>query len=143
MQAFEAGEVDVLYQALPPSEISRLKETPEYEQYPGLGNFYYAFNVENIPDVKQRRAMSLAIPRQSIIDNIAQGGQRPSTGFTPEGHAGVRRDQPRLAVAAGRAGRRAGEAADERGREPEEEHHAVHERLAVRTRTSQSLSRPR
>ena len=88
VQAFEAGEVDVLYQALPPSEVSRLKETPEYEQYPGLGNFYYAFNVENIPDVKQRRAMSLAIPRQSIIDNIAQGGQRPSTGFTPEGMPG-------------------------------------------------------
>jgi len=88
VQAFEAGEVDVLYQALPPSEISRLKETPEYEQYPGLGNFYYAFNVENIPDVKQRRAMSLAIPRQSIIDNIAQGGQRPSTGFTPKGMPG-------------------------------------------------------
>ena len=88
VQAFEAGEVDVLYQALPPAEISRLKDTPEYEQYPGLGNFYYAFNVENIPDVKQRRAMSLAIPRQSIIDNIAQGGQRPSTGFTPEGMPG-------------------------------------------------------
>jgi oligopeptide transport system substrate-binding protein len=88
VQAFEAGEVDVLYQALPPSEVSRLKETPEYERYPGLGNFYYAFNVENIPDVKQRQAMSLAIPRQSIIDNIAQGGQRPSTGFTPEGMPG-------------------------------------------------------
>jgi oligopeptide transport system substrate-binding protein len=88
VQAFEAGEVDVLYQGLPPSEVSRLRETPEYEEYPGLGNFYYAFNVENIPDVKQRRAMSLAIPRQSIIDNIAQGGQRPSTGFTPKGMPG-------------------------------------------------------
>ncbi len=88
VQAFEAGEVDVLYQALPPSEISRLKETPEYEQYPGLGTFYYAFNVENIPDVKQRQAMSLAIPRQSIIDNVAQGGQLPATGFTPEGMPG-------------------------------------------------------
>jgi ABC-type oligopeptide transport system substrate-binding subunit len=88
VQAFEAGEVDVLYQALPPSEISRLKETPEYEQYPGLGTFYYAFNVENIPDVNQRRAMSLAIPRQSIIDNVAQGGQLPATGFTPEGMPG-------------------------------------------------------
>jgi ABC-type oligopeptide transport system substrate-binding subunit len=88
VQAFEAGEVDVLYQALPPAEISRLKETPQYEQYPGLGTFYYAFNVENIPDVKQRRAMSLAIPRQSIIDNVAQGGQLPATGFTPQGMPG-------------------------------------------------------
>jgi oligopeptide transport system substrate-binding protein len=37
VQAFEAGEVDVLQEGLPPDEISRLKETPEYDQYPGLG----------------------------------------------------------------------------------------------------------
>jgi oligopeptide transport system substrate-binding protein len=88
VQAFEAGEVDVLYQGLPPDEISRLKETPEYERYPGLGTYYYGFNVKNITDVKQRRAMSLAIDRQSIIDNVAQGGQLPTTGFTPEGMPG-------------------------------------------------------
>ena len=35
VQAFEAGEVDVLQGGLPPDEISRLKDTPEYEQYPG------------------------------------------------------------------------------------------------------------
>ena len=32
--------------------------------------------------------MSLAIDRQSIIDNVAQGGQLPTTGFTPEGMPG-------------------------------------------------------
>jgi oligopeptide transport system substrate-binding protein len=88
VQAFEAGEVDVLYQGLPSSEISRLKDTPEYEVYPGLGTYYYGINVKNIPDPKQRRAMSLAIPRQSIIDNVAQGGQLPATGFTPKGMPG-------------------------------------------------------
>jgi oligopeptide transport system substrate-binding protein len=88
VQAFEAGEIDVLYQGLPPDEIARLKETPEYEQYPGLGTYYYGFNVKNITDVKQRRAMSLAIDRQSIIDNIAQQDQVPTTGFTPKGMPG-------------------------------------------------------
>jgi oligopeptide transport system substrate-binding protein len=88
VQAFEAGEVDVLYQGLPPDEISRLKETPEYEQYPALGTYYYGVNVKNITDVKQRRAMALAIPRQSIIDNIAQQDQLPATGFTPKGMPG-------------------------------------------------------
>ena len=88
VQAFEAGEIDVHYQGLPPDEIPRLKETPEYEQYPGLGTYYYGFNVKNITDVKQRRAMSLAIDRQSIIDNIAQGDQLPATGFTPKGMPG-------------------------------------------------------
>jgi oligopeptide transport system substrate-binding protein len=88
VQAFEAGEVDVLYQGLPPDEISRLKETPEYDQYPGLGTYYYGVNVKNITDVKQRRAMALAIPRQSIIDNVAQADQLPATGFTPKGMPG-------------------------------------------------------
>ena len=45
--------------------------------------------------------MSLAIDRQSIIDNIAQQDQLPTTGFTPEGHAGLRRAQPGVPVAAG------------------------------------------
>jgi oligopeptide transport system substrate-binding protein len=88
VQAFEAGEVDVLQGGLPPDEMSRLKETPEYQQYPGLGTYYYGVNVKNIPDVKQRRAMALAIPRQSIIDNVAQADQLPAGGFTPEGMPG-------------------------------------------------------
>ena len=32
--------------------------------------------------------MALAIPRQSLIDNIAQADQIPATGFTPEGMPG-------------------------------------------------------
>jgi len=87
VQAFEAGEIDVTG-GLPPDEMSRLKETPEYAQYPGLGTYYYGVNVKNITDVKQRRAMALAIPRQSIIDNVAQADQLPATGFTPKGMPG-------------------------------------------------------
>ena len=83
VQAFEAGEIDVLYQGLPADEISRLKETPEYDQYEGLGTYYYGFNVKNIPDVKQRKAMSLAVDRRSLIDNVFQQDQLPATGFTP------------------------------------------------------------
>ena len=87
VQAFEAGEIDV-NEYMPTEEIARLRETPEYEQYPALGTYYEGFNVTNIPDVKQRRAMSLAINRRSIIDNIAQEDQIPATGFTPEGMPG-------------------------------------------------------
>jgi oligopeptide transport system substrate-binding protein len=80
--------VDVLQEGLPTDEIARLKETPEYDQYPGLGTEYFAFNVKNIPDVKQRRAMSLAIDRRSIIDNITKADEIPADGFTPEGMPG-------------------------------------------------------
>jgi len=87
VQAFEAGEIDVTG-GLPVEEIPRLKETEDYQQYPGLGTYYYGFNVENITDPNQRRAMSLAIDRRSIIDNVAQADQLPATGFTPEGMPG-------------------------------------------------------
>ncbi|MCZ7588005.1 MAG: peptide ABC transporter substrate-binding protein [Gaiella sp.] len=87
VQAFEAGEIDMTA-GLPPEELPRLKDTEAYSQYPGLGTYYYGFNVEQITDVKQRRAMSMAIDRQSIIDNIAQADQLPATGFTPEGMPG-------------------------------------------------------
>jgi oligopeptide transport system substrate-binding protein len=88
VHAFEAGELDVDTNPPPPEEIARLQETPAYVQYPTLGTYYYGVNVKNIPDVKQRRAMALAIPRQSIIDNVSRAGQLPATGFTPKGMPG-------------------------------------------------------
>ncbi len=89
VQSFEAGEVDVLDEQLPAAETPRLKDTPEYELYPGLGTSYYGFNVkDNITDVNQRRAMSLAVDRQSIIDNITQANEKPANAFTPDGMPG-------------------------------------------------------
>jgi oligopeptide transport system substrate-binding protein len=89
VQAFEAGEVDALDAGgLPPDEIARLKQTPEYESYPALGTYYYGFNMRNLPDVHERRALSLAIDRRSIVDNIAQADQVPATGFSPKGLSG-------------------------------------------------------
>ena len=89
VQAFEAGEVDALDGGgLPPADMPRLKDLPEYEKYPALGTYYYGFNLENIPDVNQRRAMAFAIDRQSIIDNVAQADQIPATGMVPKGMPG-------------------------------------------------------
>jgi oligopeptide transport system substrate-binding protein len=89
VQAFEAGEVDALDAGgLPPDEIGRLKETPEYEVYPALGTYFYGFNLKNLPDIHERRALSLAIDRRTIIDNIAQADQVPTTGFSPNGLPG-------------------------------------------------------
>jgi oligopeptide transport system substrate-binding protein len=89
VQSFESGETDALDGGgLPPDEIARLKDTPEYEVYPALGIYYYGFNTKNISDVHERRALSLAINRQEIIDQIAQADQIPATGYTPQGIAG-------------------------------------------------------
>jgi ABC-type oligopeptide transport system substrate-binding subunit len=93
VQAFEAGEIDVTA-TIPPEELPRLKDTPEYNQYPGLGTYYYGINLRNIPDVSQRRAMALAVDRRSIIDNIAQADQLPASGYTPQGMPGFETIHP-------------------------------------------------
>ena len=87
VQAFEAGEIDASLN-LPTEELPRLKETPDYQQYPGLGTYYYGFNTDNVTDLNQRRAMALAIDRRSIIDNVAQADQLPANGYTPQGMPG-------------------------------------------------------
>ncbi|MGH3043254.1 MAG: peptide ABC transporter substrate-binding protein, partial [Gaiellaceae bacterium] len=88
VQAFEAGEVDALDGAgLPPEEIERLKTEPYYDQYPSLGTYYYGFNVENV-GLEQRKAMSLAINRKIITDQIDRTGRAQATGMTPPGVKG-------------------------------------------------------
>jgi len=95
VQSFESGEVDALDGGgLPPDEIARLKETPEYENYPSLGTYYYGFNMKNISDIHERRALSLAINRQEIIDQVAQADQIPATGMSPKGIAGFDQINP-------------------------------------------------
>ena len=87
LSAFESGQVDVNL-SVPPADLPRLKETPEYDQYPALGTYYYGINLKNVRDVNQRRAMSLAIDRRAIIDNITQADQLPASGYTPQGMPG-------------------------------------------------------
>jgi oligopeptide transport system substrate-binding protein len=95
VQAFESGEIDALDGGgLPPDEIARLKETPEYENYPSLGTYYYGFNMKNISDIHERRALSLAINRQEIIEQVAQADQIPATGMSPKGIAGFDQINP-------------------------------------------------
>jgi oligopeptide transport system substrate-binding protein len=87
-QAFNAGNVDVNETGWPPSDTPQIKSTPAYKQFPSLGVYYYGFNVKNITDVNQRRAMSLAIDRKTIVQHITQTGQVPAANFTPAGISG-------------------------------------------------------
>jgi oligopeptide transport system substrate-binding protein len=95
VQSFESGEIDALDgSGLPPDEIARLKDTPEYELYPSLGTYYYGVNIKNIPDIHERRALSLAMNRREIIDQIAQADQLVATGMSPKGISGFDQINP-------------------------------------------------
>jgi oligopeptide transport system substrate-binding protein len=86
--AFSAGNIDINGTGVPPVDIPKWKKTSFWKQWKALGTYYYGFNVKNISNVNQRRAMAYAIDRKSIIKYITQSGQVPAKGFTPIGIAG-------------------------------------------------------
>jgi oligopeptide transport system substrate-binding protein len=101
--AFDAGNIDVTSEGqVLPQDIPKYKKTPggamktslngtggkALQITPALATYYYGFNVKNITDVNQRRAMAFAIDRQAITKYITQGGQVPAKGFTPLAIAG-------------------------------------------------------
>ncbi len=88
-----AGELDRT--EVPTGQYPRLKE--EYPDqalsFPRLCSYYYTFNLsdsgpEAFKDVRVRQALSYAIDRSVITDNVLQGGQFPAFTFTPGSTAG-------------------------------------------------------
>ena len=87
--AFENGEIDI-QEDLPVADMDRLKQLPEYIQFPMLGIYYYGLNVKHPPldNVKVRQALALALDRQSLVDNVLKADQLPALSFTPKGMPG-------------------------------------------------------
>ena len=81
--AYAAGNADANETDLAPASVPKWLKNPEYKTNGTIGTYYYGFNVKNIPDVNQRRAMAFAIDRKAIIRYVTKGGQFPAKGFTP------------------------------------------------------------
>jgi len=80
LTAYEGGSVDVLA-TVPSEEIPRLiAEDPTFYILPMDGTYYYSLNTEKAPfdDVNVRKALSLAIDRQAIVETVTKGGQIPA-----------------------------------------------------------------
>ncbi|MCS7220211.1 MAG: peptide ABC transporter substrate-binding protein [Anaerolineae bacterium] len=90
---YEAGNLDSA--AVPLADIDRVKADPVLSQElkiaPVLCTYYYGFNTKApvVDDVRVRRALSMAIDRQSLIDNVLKGGQEPAQWFSRPGLAGA------------------------------------------------------
>lgn len=92
---YKAGELDKT--EIPAGQYPALKKSHPDEafSFPRLCNYYYTFNVsdsEKAPkafkDVRVRKALSYAVDRDVIINNVLKGGQYPAYTFTPEATAG-------------------------------------------------------
>jgi oligopeptide transport system substrate-binding protein len=88
-----AGELDRT--EVPAGQFPKLKaEYPdEAISFPRLCSYYYTFNLsdtgpEAFKDVKVREALSLAVDRKIISENILAGGQPEAYTFTPGATAG-------------------------------------------------------
>jgi ABC-type oligopeptide transport system substrate-binding subunit len=90
---YEAGNLDVA--AVPLADSDRVKADPvlskEYKIAPVLCTYYYGFNTKApvVDDQRVRLALSMAIDRQSLIDNVTKGGQEPAQWLGRPGLAGT------------------------------------------------------
>lgn len=86
---FEAGNLDVV--GIPLGEMDRVKADPKYkdliEYVPTLGTEFYSFNTQLPPtdDVRVRKALSLAIDRESLVENVNKGSGQPAQWFCRPG----------------------------------------------------------
>lgn len=93
MAEYEAGNLDTV--AVPLADMDRVKADPvlsaEYIVAPNFCTYYYGFNTSApvVDDVRVRRALSMAIDRQSLIDNVLKGDQEPAQWFSRPGLAGA------------------------------------------------------
>jgi oligopeptide transport system substrate-binding protein len=88
---FRTGQLDLTYE-LPVAKIDVYrKEYPEaLHTDPYLGVYFYRFNVTRPPlnDKRVRRALALAIDRESLVKNVVRGGQAPAYAVSYPGTAG-------------------------------------------------------
>ncbi|WP_371320140.1 peptide ABC transporter substrate-binding protein [Chengkuizengella axinellae] len=85
---YEDGELDWAgspFSSLPTDALPVLKDQGLLTTQIRTGTYMYLFNVEKEPfnNKKIRQALSYAIHRQTIIDNVSQGEQIPAMGLVP------------------------------------------------------------
>ncbi len=90
---YEAGNLDAAN--VPSEDLDRVKADPvlsaELNIAPNLCTYYYGFNNKApfVDDARVRRALSQAIDRQSLIDNVLKADQEPAQWFSRPGLAGA------------------------------------------------------
>lgn len=89
LSMFENGELDWAGQplgGLPTDAIPSLKESGKLVVHPKATMYWFKINTTKPPlnNAKIRKALSYAVNRQAIVDNITQVGQVPTMGMLPQ-----------------------------------------------------------
>lgn len=87
-QMYQADELDLAY-PLPNDIQGELvnSNNEEFHNAPDLALYYYNLNndVKPFNNPKVRKALSMAIDRKSLVEHVAQGGQKPALSIIPPG----------------------------------------------------------
>lgn len=89
---YAAGEADLIMDKglTPPALMGELKLRPDFHSAPFLGTYFLRFNVTRpaLGDARVRRALSLVVDKQLIVDKITRAGELPASSLVPPGAAG-------------------------------------------------------
>ncbi|MBB6632720.1 ABC transporter substrate-binding protein [Cohnella thailandensis] len=91
---FETGDIDWIGAqagSVPTDRTAQVIADGSAEVQAIASTYYYVFNTQKAPfnNVKIRKAFSMAIDRQSIIDNVTQANQTPAYALVPPSIAGT------------------------------------------------------
>lgn len=83
---FKTGQLD-FQDDVPVQELAALKNSKELKIVPDASVYFYRFNVTRKPfnDVRVRKALAMAIDRKTLVEQVAQAGQKPAYAFVPFG----------------------------------------------------------
>ncbi len=86
LNMWESDQVDII-ESPPPAELARLTKEGKLKKAPSYGTYYYLFNnkVKPFDNPKVRKALSMAIDRKAIVENVTRGGQVPAFAFVAPG----------------------------------------------------------
>ena len=79
-----SGQVDWLT-AIPNDKLDSVKMREDYQVAPQLSTYYYTIQTTKAPfdDARVRKALSLAIDRQTLVDEVTKAGQIAAWGIVP------------------------------------------------------------
>ncbi len=86
LAAFNSGELDFI-ENFPTDEMANYLASGEITIADYLGTYYVCFNTEDevFSDPRIRKAFSLVIDRNYIVENVSQAGEVPATAYVPSG----------------------------------------------------------
>ena len=84
LSAYQSGEWAFI-ESFPTDMISSLQDSGDCFIDPYVGTYFLYLNCDKIKDWRVRAAMVLSVDRDNIVNNVAQGGQTPATGFVASG----------------------------------------------------------